>query len=361
MESIGESIEEGIYPPQVFSDHIAEGLNFLANEMQRPFWYSVQNVHKYALNPLNDSALTQQVASRILNVGVYGVGTALSMFIAIGGFFLKGLANRLHSRAFTYWEGRGEEVRPYTRKVLHLNVCMFPGGLPYLFGGVKGAGERLENLKIFIQEVNPDIFFLSEFSQTLSGKLYDLFAQDYKHFFVNIGSNALGMDVSMAVVSREPIVSEPKFFPSNVPTEGDQKFCYRGYFFVETEKVNYLYIHLHPKDEKIRQQQLLEIMEIVDENQNGKGWVVLGDSNIQRGTEEHEAFKSKGFEDIVQKEYGNVETCINGLEKGARENPESIDGVFVLGDVSLRTTIHETYETLGQELSDHKGISAVID
>ena len=54
---------------------------------------------------------------------------------------------------------------------------MFPGGLPYLFGGMRTAVERLEQLGEFIHTINPDLFFLCEFSPTLSSKLYQLFSE----------------------------------------------------------------------------------------------------------------------------------------------------------------------------------------
>lgn len=257
-------------------------------------------------------------------------------------------------------------MRPERPKALHLNACMFPGGfLPYTFGGVRSAGERMEELKALIEGINPDIFFLCEFSQTLSGKLFESFQEVYRHFFVNVGPNAKGMDASMAVVSREPIVNEPKFFPSKIEAEGEQKCFYRGFFHVETEKVNYVYVHLHPKEtdraKEIRQEQLAEIKKITEKFANGKTWVILGDINIERGSAGHQAMLEMGFRDVIQEQHGNVETCINGLGEGEKRNPESIDGFLVIGGgLQMQTEIHDTYEDPRKALTDHKGISALI-
>ncbi|WP_316357853.1 hypothetical protein [Candidatus Neptunichlamydia sp. REUL1] len=57
-------------------------------------------------------------------------------FLSISRFCFKGPFESFHSREFTYWEGGGQEVRPERPKALHLDACMFSGGLPYaLFGG----------------------------------------------------------------------------------------------------------------------------------------------------------------------------------------------------------------------------------
>jgi len=366
MEGIKENSGSVTYHAEMSADICAEKLNTFANVIQRPFWYCAQNAHYYYSNPLNDPALTDQIATRVLRCVPNAVGAACALFLAFPGFGLKGLSNYFHSpsREYTYWEGKGEEIRPEHPKVTHLNVCMFPGWLPYWFGGVRTAGERMEELKAFMEKIDPDIFFLCEFSQTLSGQLYDLFSDSYKHFFVSVGSNAMGMDASIAVVSRLPIVSAPQFFPSKTEPEGDQKYSYRGYFFVETDKVNYLYTHLHPTEtdraKEIRQEQLEEIKALIEENKNGKAWVVLGDINIERGSEGHESMQAKGFQDVIQDQHGNIETCINGLEEGITKDPKSFDAFLVFGDLILETSVQDTYQEPRKALSDHKAITAII-
>ncbi len=366
MERITGETEIVTYYPESLKDDIAERMNQLANEMQRAFWYFAQNVHRYVVNPLHEDDLINSVAKRFFGGGVHAVGALFGAFLAVAGFALKGLSNRFHSREFTYWEGQGEEVRPEKPKVLHLNACMFPGGLPYAFGGVRTAGKRMKELKAFIEDIHPDIFFLCEFSQTLSGKLFEYFREDYRHFFVNVGSNAKGMDASMTVVSREAIINEPKFFPSMVRAEGDQKAFYRGFFHIETKELSYLYVHLYPKEtdraKEIRQEQLVEIKKLTEDYANGKIWVVLGDINIKRGSAGHRAMLKMGFRDVVWEQYGDIETCINGLEEGEKRNPESLDAFLVIGEgLQVETKVHNTYEDPRKALSDHKGISLVIE
>lgn len=228
-----------------------------------------------------------------------------------------------------------------------------------MLGGMRTAGERLEEVFQLIRLQNPDIFFLCEYSQTLSGYLYEAFKDNYAHFFVNIGPNALWMDANMAVVSRVPLISLPQFIPFTIQAEGDQKSAYRGYFFVETQYLNYLYVHLYPKDtaraKQIRLEQIGEINTYIDDHKSEKPWIVLGDFNIERGTEDHEEIKKKNFRDLIQEQQGNFETCIGDLLE-ERTKSESIDAILLRGDATISTNIIETYdkEKPYMALSDHK-------
>ena len=307
-----------------------------ANHLQRPFWYFEQNTHYYLLNPLNDPTLTttDAVAKRAL-LGLFNlVSCVLTLPLAFSAFCIKGLGNRLHSKEFTYWKGNGTEIlSPINHKVTHLNTCMFPGGLPYLFGGMRTAGERLEQLGEFIHIIDPDLFFLCEISPTLSSSLYQLFSNSYTHFLINIGPSACGMDAAMAIISRVPILYA-HFFPSNTIAEGEQKLSYRGYFLVETEAINYLYVHLHPKDTKrakeIRLEQLEEITNIINDNENHKPFVILGDFNVDRGNTNHKKMiNTMGFSDLFYEKHGTMETATDG---------GSVDGILTLkkGEIRIR-------------------------
>src|SRR5690606_16657030 len=103
---------------------------------------------------------------------------------------------------------------------------------------------------------------------------------------------------------------------------------------------NYIYVHLHPMEtdraKDIRQEQLDEILAIINGNKNEKGWIVLGDVNIERESEGHTKMIAKGFRDVIGEEHGKVETCINGLEKGEKNRPESIDYFLTYGKVNLK-------------------------
>ena len=331
-----------------------------ANHLQRPFWHFEKNAHYYLFNPLDAPSLAKMAA--VAKRAIYGLfhlgGLLVTAPLAIVAFPLKGLAHHFRNKEFTYWKGKGVEVlSPFSHKVLHLNTCMFPGSLPFTFGGMRGATERLDQLEELVRKADPDFFFLCESSATLSSKLYQLFADSYAHFLVNIGPSACGMDASMTVISRIPLL-HAQFFSSNISAEKEQKLSYRGYFLVETETLCYLYVHLHPKDTKrsqeIRSEQLDEIADILRTHTNEKPFVLLGDFNIDRGTENHKKMLDvMGLADPLYEKYGKMATAKGG---------GSVDGIFTVKEEGLdvKISILETYEKNPLPLSDHKGIMATL-
>jgi len=357
MEKISfNETDEAFRPQEVFQDDLlAKRILHLANEIQRPFWYMEENFQRYAFNHLKDESLS--VAQRIFKGTLSGIGASLSVFLVFGAFALKGLSSALSRREFTYWEGFGLE-KDQEKKVLHLNACMLPGGFPMIFGGMDGAGVRMEGLKTFIQREDPDIFFLSEFTETQSGKLFECFKSDYKHFFIDIGPNACGIDSSMAVVSKVPVVRSPRFFPTRVPAENEQKLYYRGYFHIETKARNYLYMHLHPGDSKcakeIRRRQLIEIKAITEKESNGKLWAIVGDMNVDRRSDEYREVEALSLQDPLFKKYGIIETTTDG-------SGESIDGIWLTGgEDELSVQAKLPCGSSKTPLSDHLAIIASI-
>jgi len=58
MEQVSGESEVVTYHPKTSKNDIAERLNHLTNEVQRPFWYFAQNAHRYAANPFHEDSLT---------------------------------------------------------------------------------------------------------------------------------------------------------------------------------------------------------------------------------------------------------------------------------------------------------------
>ncbi|QVL56974.1 MAG: endonuclease/exonuclease/phosphatase family protein [Simkaniaceae bacterium] len=269
-----------------------------------------------------------------------------AIFSGLLGHCLIGLSNRFHSREFTYWDGKGALINSEQLKVMHLNVCMFPGSLPCHFGKQTPGTERMEQLFQSIEDVQPHLLFLSEFSHVFSPELYDRLKGEYKTFLINIGSNALGNEASLVVVSKIPVL-KAQFIPTMVESAGVQKFSYRGYVIIETRDCMYLYAHLHPEEtpiaKNIRRRQLDEIRHITDQGE--KPWVILGDMNIDRNHDEYQ--NMYGFIDHISKE---TITC---EEDGA---VESID--YVLTRDKRLQVATEVKQDL--KLSDHSIIIATI-
>ena len=224
---------------QTASALCADNLNFLGNYAKSIFWRAEQNVH-YTFLPIHQNHLGQsenkliEIAKRLL-IGPPALAITLLLApFAILGHVSTALSHALQSKEFVYLEGLYEEISKDTLKIMHLNTCMLPGGLTYLFGGMRTAGERFNDLMHLIKFEDPDIVFLSEFSETLTPRLYESLKHLYKHFFVNIGSNAFGMDASLCVLCKIPLAKEPRFIPSLVEAAGTQRLMYRGYFILET-------------------------------------------------------------------------------------------------------------------------------
>ena len=109
---------------------------------------------------------------------------------------------------------------------------------------------------------------------------------------------------------------------------------------METPKLNYLYVHLHPKEtsraKEIRKEQIDEIKKIMASD-TSKPWVVLGDTNMDAFKEE----KPEGFKNLVPE----VQTCMGD------DGPECIDAVLVAKDINATVSLLGEYS-----LSDHKAI-----
>lgn len=342
--------------PQGFNDICAENISIWANLAKSLFWKAEQNCH-YITLPLQPRLFGQEehklyeIGKRVLIGPLAFTATLLLLPIGLLGHGLTALSNSLHSREFVYWEGLCNEIRTLEPKILHLNACMFAGGLPYEFGGLRTAGERFCDLIALIIKEAPDLFFLCEFSETITPRLYEALKNEYKHFFVNIGSNACGMDASLCIACKIPLVKEPQFMASQVEADGDQKMMYRGYFILETANHRYLYAHLNPKSERIRHEQFKEIQLIVKEE--GSPWLILGDLNVDRGSSLHDSVKKDGFYDVIESQHGRVSTSLEG---------ESIDYFLTFKDqpIIMVTKIIDTYDNRQKALSDHKAIVAEV-
>lgn len=324
----------------------AENLNYVGNLFRGFFWNTqVQFMEKMGyLEGRPGGGTCEKVMSAIQLVP--------AIFSGLLGHSLIGLANRFYSRQFSYWEGEGSFIDPAQTqlKVMHLNACMFPGSLPCHFGKQAPAKERMDRLFNRIEELKPPMIFLCEFSQVFTGELCNRLRGEYKPFFLNIGSNALGNEAAFVGVSKVPILSA-QFIPTQVEAAGDQKFAHRGYFIVETEHFKVLYAHLHPKEtsiaKEIRRQQLDEIRKITDKDE--KPWMILGDINIDRNKPEYEHLK-EGFIDHIFLQHGNIVTCSEG------DVEESVDYALTR-DNRLKV---ETQVIQDLKLSDHSIIIATI-
>lgn len=338
----------------------SEWLKWVALQLQRPF-YSI-----------SESTLQAYVSTRYseqnLKVYVYGVmalgtaGMALTALPALVGAGLYWASDKVSQKSFTYLKGTGEEITPPdSMKMMTLNACMFPGGLPFVLGGLPPASERLKKLEALIREQNPDVLLLQEMAHGPSVDLYESIKDLYPHFFVRIGPNPPLMESGLFVASRYPI-QNAGFIPYD-----DQKGILRGAFWIETKDAVIFTSHMEHGEETnhMRVAQFNKVKEKMAQFE--KPCFLLGDLNVDRYVEGHyeECAIAKDFHDPLPK---GTPTCSGKLEaimRGTRipDQPNEQDDYALLrrGEhdaCDLDIEIVDTYDENQPHdaTSDHKAV-----
>lgn len=341
----------------------ADTLKSVSSELLRPFWRAESSLH-YCFLPLNPNGFGQmeqkvyEFAKRffIALVAVPSVIVTLPLFLS--AFSLTAVSKFLEFRDYRYVKGNGAEIASIGSKIFHLNTCMFWGGFPYKFGGMKPAHERFDNLVERIKSEDPDILFLCEFNRTLSNSMVNAFKDKYPHFFVDVGLNYRGLENCIFIASRKKLVSKPNYICLEAPLSGIK----RGFFALETEERWYLYTHLHPKDKEsdsaIRRQQLETIQKFIDEK--NKPCVLIGDLNIDRNktpNTEYQEMIAQGYVDHSK----DIE--VTRPYKNGAQIDQAIDYVLEKGGGSkAQVNLLKTREDpAGPALSDHHALTAIFD
>ena len=306
MDISGCKAEENRCPPCCFLegssfDQCIEKIKGLCSYLLTPFWKGEELIHRSIL-PFLPGQNILELANRFFQFSM-GLGLTIVGFpLALGGLLVTGICNQFHLRDFRYLKG---ELVPQKEgnKFLHLNTCMFPGGLPLSFGGVMPACFRLNQLNRLLKEIKPDLLFLSEFNRTLVPPLYEAIKKEYAHFFVDIGLNGAGLESCLFIACRTQILTPPRYFPFRVLSIGEQKQINRGFFLLQNEECWSVFTHLHPHESRearaVRQAELLEIVEEIKKLPNNKSCYLIGDLNINRFDPlgEYEYLLSLGFTD----------------------------------------------------------------
>ena len=139
----------------------SEWLKWIALKLQSPFY----SISEMTLRAYTSSRYSEEN----LKVYVYGVmalgtaGMALTALPAIAGAGLYWVSDKASPKPFTYIKGTGSEIPPPDEmKMMTLNACMLPGGLPFVLGGIPPASERMGKLENLIREQNPDVLLMQE-------------------------------------------------------------------------------------------------------------------------------------------------------------------------------------------------------
>ncbi len=340
-------------------DVVAEKVQRCATHLMRLFWFGEERYHLLVTDPLPSTmtAKTVEVSKRILIGIAYLPTVILGVPCAAIAYSFSAIANVLNTRGYTFWEGEGKNNEKSETKVLHLNTCMFPGGLPLAFGGQTPASHRMDRLIAIIKKESPDVLCLSEVSRLFSSPLYDELKDLYPMFFVDIGLNGGGMESALFIACRDQVLTPPTYVPFQTPAEEEQKLMNRGALIFETPKCWYIYTHLHPKDsdtaDQIRQKELDEVMEEIKKRSKGnKPFILLGDLNIDHLSkpQEYQKMINRGFSDPQQSSYIK-HTCVD------KDRKERVDYALVHQKETKLTLKSDILDT---GLSDHLAIKLEV-
>ena len=367
------SIANKIIVPSTGLHWVGVGLNQAALWLMAPLHKSSEAVIHALATPIrpgefgNCESKICEWARRFFGVLAALVVSPVALGLACLGFGLDFVGDYLTGKSYTYLAGcaqeKPEDASDYT--FLTLNACMFWGGLPILFGGVRPASERIDLLANLVQEHSPDVIAMQEVSYGSALELHARLKNQYAHFFTRIGPNVGKMESCLFVASKYPICSEPEFQP--FPNQNGIK---RGVFAIETPAFWVLATHLDAGSSTVRKEQLAQVSQFIQElkMRANKPCFLLGDLNIECTGLPNDEYTSSG----IAVSYINpralelndaTATCTNlltaqALGQAAPEKAyENID--YALLDTASKELFQprtELIDTFPQALSDHRAL-----
>jgi exonuclease III len=258
-------------------------------------------------------------------------------------------------------------------KVLTLNACFMPGGLPLIYGGVTPSAARIDALAQRILQADPDLICLEEMhSIGDSFALMKKLEGNYTHFYFNIGPQVIFFDSGLFVASKQEI-QNPEFTPFSTVVNV-HNMANKGIFHFELSGAHIFHTHLFPssdadarpsqEEKEIRRQELKVITDKIEKLPDQTAPIlVVGDFNIAKERAEHaeqEAFAS--FVDTAPR----AKTWRNfGPTVDAPEEPEILDYSLLWKAsriTSFITRLFPTYKAAhpDRSLSDNEGLISDI-
>lgn len=349
-------------------------MHTIAYYLQKPLQISSEFVLRAFYTPIRSENETMEKVHRCATVCLSALFAPVTASLYVLGEGVHYCGNAINGTSYTYLRGNGaEKLDDQNLNCMTLNACMFWGGLPILFGGVKPAGERIDDLAKLIREQDPDILFLQEASFPASSELFEKLKDQYAHCFTRIGPNHFGMGTEMAVFSKIPM-KNVEFF--QYPYESGML---RGAFFFETPSYTFVNTHLdagdNPDERRAQFDVLTQRIEEMKKKRN-RNFFILGDFNIDSYASDEEYQKCIGahpaYYDPRLDLHQSIESNTNALTNYLRGKEvhstisEMVDYALLHGnpeEFDLKTQFVETYsvETPDNALSDHKGLVLEIN
>lgn len=365
-----------IYPLQaVYQEKIAKEMNQISLVLRKPLYASSE----FFIDAYFPSAGLQEYS-----FGMFALhNVPLSIVLWEAANSLDTISEYFRNAPYTYSAERStlHHLDKKEHSFLSLNVCMLPGGLPTLFGGVKSAHERLKGISDLILKEDADIVALQEAFYPAAEDLEEMLKDRYSYFYTRIGPNPQSIgETGLFIASKEPIISNPVFVP--LYTEGALK---RGFFYFETKDFWVITTHLESgilqENSLIRKVQLEQINDRMKELKQvtSKPCVVMGDLNIARTGEVGDEYTNSEIGNFFYDPYKEKAPYVN--EKTATATDQFtfevreedcpikdavIDYILIdkasQDDLEIDVTLINTYdkEKKDRALSDHKALKAKI-
>jgi len=331
---------------------------------------------------------SSSLLERMLRKGVLLLGSVSNGLFSLCTTFpaieLRLCALAVQEKPFLYFRGDAEEENRWdpSLSLLSWNLCCVSGGYSITDGGVLPWRYRIFPVVEALRAQNADILCLYEiFDIQTALALFEELKGDYRHFYLHIGPNAIGLSSGLFVASKVSI-SEPEFIPFPKESfDGRAKHCKKGFFSFELKKgqepcVRVYATHLqhseqpeHPTQGELRaREQAMEHILTHMQNFHGQACVLTGDLNLEE--EELHASRWGHFFD-----HGLIEGCgctwggdafCSNLTGKPISPPLNLDHTLVTrsSGASLKTYYVETGfngETFNPEaLSDHKGLLSIL-
>ena len=286
---------------------------------------------------------------------------------AIAWRVLRGCSQLYFQKEYLSYESTAPIAKGSPKKFMTFNVCMMPGILATLFGGMSPPDQRIDRLADFLKKQDVDIVCLQEMTTDPASQLINKLKDTYRYFYYRIGPNPLGMENALFWASKYPLVNKPAYIPFKVPNI--QKGFRRGFFVAEIEDRYVITTHLDPHAGKgtVR---AAEIQVILDYTSNlKKPLMLLGDLNIEpEDTEAHELLARFSNFKKAEVEHPNETnaTCLDNISdvsKDSKTAPKYTVIDHILTSEVCSSIILKTFDPnkLHQALSDHHAVVLTLE
>ncbi len=257
----------------------------------------------------------------VVSTFFYFITSPLSVALFGIAGVLDSLKQRCSNVSFTRLEGSAPIKEGEPAKIATFNVCMLFGGLGIKFGGQDLVSTRIARVAKKIIESGADVVCLQEVSPPAARLLFRELEKVYRFGIERINPDPwLTLDSGLFVVSKLRIQNPQVIL---IPLAARMK---RALFTFQTGSMKIGTTHLEPGNEApdivMRKRQVGEILKHEID-------VLMGDLNVERGTEFQESGLAGKFYDGFRCE----DTTTDGLsidyilaKSGTRINSDFIDG-----------------------------------